>query len=217
MAQHKQKKVPSHATYPSLLNISIEGMPRLNVDNWIEWQAVLLDVLAPYKGATDILTGRIAHDSPEYSAKTDTELMSLVHRLVSSEMRVHVRQATRKVPHRGSTVYQELKMVCLVSPPTRERRVEQEALRKEIKGIQQKRGESYTSYVDRFKDIVLRSEEYGLHLVDEDMIFNEGEALLDCFRNGLTEEYQRRASALANSIWSEVATDWEWVADMLRK
>lgn len=74
--------------YPPLHAISTDKLPQLTSDNWIEWSSLLCDVLAPYEGALETLLGVDEPNSPRYSEKQDVELLSLIHRLVSSELQV---------------------------------------------------------------------------------------------------------------------------------
>lgn len=136
--------------YPSLLSVSIVGIPILNNTNWDEWSSVLFDVLAPYEGVVDYLNGGERRQGD--CVQLETELLSLIHRTISTDLRVRLRMVTDIYGRSGSQVFKALQERHKIWGLPAQR----QAIQDELGSLQVQRGETLDQYIDRVQELYFR-------------------------------------------------------------
>lgn len=161
---------PPPGYYPSLLRVSTNGIPILDQHNWDEWSSVLLDVLAPYEGVVEYLMGGRRRQGD--CAQLEAELLSLIHRTVSSNLRILVRITTDRYGRRGSQVFQALQRrhdTCAIP-------FQRETVKAELNSLQLHKGEILAEYIYRTEALFYRGKkvQYSLTPSREVSIFIKG-------------------------------------------
>jgi hypothetical protein len=181
----------AQSVYPSLLNISLDRVPTLTRDNWEEWNGVLCSILAPYEGALEIMTGDYQFEAPGYCLQLDKELQSIIHRLVSSEYRVIVRDTITHCGHLGSEVYEEL----LFQQQDLLAQFRNQGVQLYFPFTRQGKGESLEDYKVRFLVVLGRCGILG----------NYFDSAKECFIEGLWPRYRFCARDSVDTILDLIA------------
>lgn len=145
----QQMAEPPPGYYPLLL-VSTNGIPTLNTKNWDEWSSVLLDVLAPYEGVVEYLTGEIRRQGD--CIQLEVDLLSLIQRTVFSELRVRIQMVTDRYGRNGSKVFHALQeRHKIYRLPTQ--RLD---LQTELGLLQLQKAETLGQYIDRSEELFFR-------------------------------------------------------------
>lgn len=93
----------------SLLRVWDRHVPMLMDDNWQEWDSRLHNLLRPYTGVLDILTGKVQEGHAAYDLQIDIALLAIIDRKVNSEAYDVLCKLHENGNCKGSIAYQHLK------------------------------------------------------------------------------------------------------------
>jgi hypothetical protein len=100
---------PAYITADSLLRLWDRHVPLLKDDNWQEWDSRMHNLLRPYAGVLDILTGKVKEGQAEYDLQIDIALLAIIDRKIGSEAYNSLSRLHETGNQKGSTAYQWLK------------------------------------------------------------------------------------------------------------